>query len=380
MAGLPAFLEGFDYNVFAFSSPAIIESIQAPIAMLGLLTTGQAVGAALFSIVGGFAFDRLSVKNTILISVALFSVFTFVSGFVSSLTLLIIARLFVGIGIGMFQAAILSFLGDIFYEKRGSALSTFSVFYGGGMFVGPYLVSAFLPNYHTSFIVTGITSLITLILIYLFIPKTYKQIEKQKFKMKELLNKNVILISIASFFYGVTLFAFLGFSSQYFLNELSIPSGQAATIFSMYGIAGVIISFPLGMLADKFGAKRVFILTALFILIGSIGLFSVGSNILLLGASALIMGAGVGLPGFAVAIGQNSVGEHMAGTVSGWILFMFGVGQIFGGPLFSVLLPLGFVNAGLISLGLPILLCVILSLFISNGSRVSLKSKQEYPA
>ena len=74
------------------------------------------------------------------------------------------------------------------------------------------------------------------------------------------------------------------------------------------------------------------------------------------------------------------MGERIPGTVSGWILFMFGAGQIFGGPLFSVLLPLGFVNAGLISLGLPILLCVILSLFISNGSRASLKIKQDYPA
>src|SRR5690625_3106243 len=76
VAILPAFIEGFDLVMFSFAAPVIVENIQVPIAALGILVTGNAIGMAVFSIAGGFLFDKYSVKNIILASVAVFSVFT----------------------------------------------------------------------------------------------------------------------------------------------------------------------------------------------------------------------------------------------------------------------------------------------------------------
>src|SRR5699024_3462379 len=155
---------------------------------------------------------------------------------------------------------------------------------------------------------------------------------------------------MAVLLYGITLSAFLGYSSQYLLKGLSLPPGQAAFITSMYGISGIICALPLGALADRIGRQHVLRLSALFILIGGTGIFLVGANPLALSIFSFLFGAGVAYPGLSAAIGQDSVGGHAVGTVSGLIFFMFGVGQIFGGSIFALLLPIGFVNAGLISL------------------------------
>jgi len=176
---------------------------------------------------------------------------------------------------------------------------------------------------------------------------------------------------MAVLLYGITLSAFLGYSSQYLLKGLSLPPGQAAFITSMYGISGIICALPLGALADRIGRQHVLRLSALFILIGGTGIFLVGANPLALSIFSFLFGAGVAYPGLSAAIGQDSVGGHAVGTVSGLIFFMFGVGQIFGGSIFALLLPIGFVNAGLISLGVPSLLTVILCLFVSNAYRAS---------
>ena len=377
IAVLPAFLEGFDGNLFGFASPYIVENAHASVASLGLLITGSAIGLTLFSLAGGFLFDKFSVKNTILISVSIFSVFTFLSGFSHNLTMLMIARILDGIGVGMFQPAIVAFLGDIFPEKRGKATAAFAISYGAGIFVAPFVVSPFLPNITIPFAIVGILSALSVLGCYLFIPKTYKRLEKQKVEFKGVLNRNVNLISLSTLFYGVAQFAFIGFISQYLLKVLHLPPGQAAMISSIYGISGLICSMPLGMLADRIGRKHVFRLTGLLLFIGGAGIFSVGSHVLALSILMFVFGAGSYFPGIASAIGQDSVKEHVTGTVTGYIFFIFGIGQIFGGPLFSFLLPLGFMKAGLIALGVPSLLCFLLTLFTNSGMQRALQTEKD---
>jgi len=352
VSALPAFLEGFDVNLFAFGAPYIVRSIHGSIALLGLIGTGFALGIALFSLVGGYLFDKFSVKYTIILSVAVFALFTLLTGFAHDTVVLIGARLLVGIGIGMFQPAILALLGDIFFATRGRAVSAFAVFFGGGLFVGPYLISPFLPNYQTPFIISGVASALVLLLFYWIIPTSYKKIEKRKVSFRGIMTRNVIILSASIFLFGITLFGFLGYYSDYLLKFLSIAPEQAAAIESMGGLGGLICAFPLGFLADKIGRKYALSFASFLILIGSFGMFSVGRNIASLFILTFAFGAGWGIyVNLIAALGQDSVTDNVAGTVTGWLLFLYNVGALFGGPIFAIALSLGFVPAGLLTLG-----------------------------
>ncbi|WP_171823600.1 MFS transporter [Thermogymnomonas acidicola] len=202
--------------------------------------TGYAVGIAVFSLVGGFAFDRFSVKSTILISVAVFSAATFATGFVTNTPELFASRFVVGIGVGMFQPAGVSLLGDLFFETRGGkAVSVWATFFGVGLFTSPYTISPFLPAFRVPFEISGVLAVIILALIYLFIPATFKKVERASGTgFRGIFNRNVVLLSVSIFFFGIALFAgYIGYFSDYLINGLHFTHSSAAVIASSAGLA-----------------------------------------------------------------------------------------------------------------------------------------------
>lgn len=363
IASIPAFLEGFDNNLFTFGAPYIVHNVHGTAALLGSVATGYALGIAIFSMLGGYLFDKMPVKYTVMASIVLFAGFTVLTGYVTTPAGLFVARLGVGLGIGVFQPAGAALLGDIFFETRGRAISIFSVLFGLGLFVGPYLINPFLPHYRTPFILSGFAAIISLILFYLFIPKTYKVLERQHLQLKGMFNRNVLILSVGIFLFGITLFGFLGYYSDYLLTILHLPSGTAAGIYSMGGLGGLICAFPIGYLGDKIGRKRGVSFASLLIVIGSFGMFLVDKSILPLFILTFLFGAGWGIfVGLSVGLAQDSTDDSIAGSVTGWIYLVFNVGALFGGPIFALLIPAGFETAGLITLGLTSILTFLLTL------------------
>ena len=374
IASIPAFLEGFDNNLFTFGAPYIVHNVHGTSTLLGTLATGYALGIAIFSMVGGYLFDRTPVKYTVMASIALFAGFTVLTGYVTTPWALFVMRLGVGVGVGIFQPAAAALLGDIFFETRGRALSLFSVLFGLGLFVGPYLIGPFLPHYRIPFVLSGIAALISLILFAIFIPRTYKVLEKQNIKLSGMFNRNVIILSLAIFLFGITLFGFLGYYSDYLLNILRLNSGVSAGIYSMGGLGGLICAFPIGYLADKIGRKQGLILASLLIVIGSVGMFSVAHNVLLLFVLTFLFGAGWGIfVVLSIGLAQDSTHDAIAGSVTGWIYLIFNVGALLGGPMFSLLIPLGFKAAGLITLGLSSIISFVLSLLTRPVTRSNIE-------
>ncbi len=374
IASIPAFLEGFDNNLFTFGAPYIVHNVHGTSTLLGTLATGYALGIAIFSMVGGYLFDRTPVKYTVMASIALFAGFTVLTGYVTTPWALFVMRLGVGVGVGIFQPAAAALLGDIFFETRGRALSLFSVLFGLGLFVGPYLIGPFLPHYRIPFVLSGIAALISLILFAIFIPRTYKVLEKQNIKLSGMFNRNVIILSLAIFLFGITLFGFLGYYSDYLLNILRLNSGVSAGIYSMGGLGGLICAFPIGYLADKIGRKQGLILASLLIVIGSVGMFSVAHNVLLLFVLTFLFGAGWGIfVVLSIGLAQDSTHDAIAGSVTGWIYLIFNVGALLGGPMFSLLIPLGFKAAGLITLGLSSIISFVLSLLTRSVTRSNIE-------
>ncbi|EQB74553.1 MAG: sugar transport permease [Ferroplasma sp. Type II] len=187
VAGLPAFLEGFDGEIYSFGSTYIVPALTGPTYLsIGLILTGYAIGIAIFSLVGGYLFDRYSVKNTVILSVLVFSAFTVMTGFVNTTPELFIARLGVGVGVGIFQPAGVALLGDIFYETRGKAVSVWATFFSVGLFASPYLIEPFLPAFRLPFEISGALAIIILMLVIMIIPVTYKTIPNNPLNLLQL--------------------------------------------------------------------------------------------------------------------------------------------------------------------------------------------------
>jgi ACS family hexuronate transporter-like MFS transporter len=363
IAAIPAFLEGFDSNLYVFGSPIIVHQIHGAVSLLATAASGYAAGIAIFSIVGGYLFDRFSVKYVVIGSVAFFTAFTLLTGFVRTPVELLVVRTLVGVGIGVFQPAILALLGDMVFETRGRAVSAFAVFFGGGLLAGPYLIAPFLPHYQIPFIISGLASLAGLIVFYLVIPKTYKTLDRTKIALAGVFTRNVIFLSLSILFFGIALFGVSSYFSDYLLKFLLLPKIEAATIVGMTGLGGLVCAFPIGYLADRLGRKTGVTVSAALVMIGGVGLFIVSRNVAALIVLTLAFGAGRGIyASLVAALGQDSVDDAIAGSVTGWLFLVFNLGAFLGGPIFASLLSHGFATAGFLTVGLSSVLALLLTL------------------
>ena len=93
-------LDAFDLIVLTLSLSAIGATFSVGTGATGALSTVTLSASALGGILGGVLADRIGRARTLMLSVAVYSVFTFLSGLATSYEMLMVFRVFQGIGFG----------------------------------------------------------------------------------------------------------------------------------------------------------------------------------------------------------------------------------------------------------------------------------------
>ena len=93
-------LDAFDVMLFALVLPAVSADLGLTKAEGGLLGSVMLIAAAAGGVISGRIADRFGRTRALMLSVALYSVFTFLCGFANSLTQFIVLRIFLGFGMG----------------------------------------------------------------------------------------------------------------------------------------------------------------------------------------------------------------------------------------------------------------------------------------
>src|SRR3954447_19680029 len=93
-------LDAFDLIVLTLSLTAIGATFSVGTGATGALSTVTLSASAVGGILGGMLADRIGRARTLMLTVAVYSVFTFLSGLATSYEMLIVFRVFQGIGFG----------------------------------------------------------------------------------------------------------------------------------------------------------------------------------------------------------------------------------------------------------------------------------------
>lgn len=122
----------------------LVDPIRAELSLrdtdLGLLQgVAFAMVYALASLPLGWASDRTSRRNLVIVGVVIWSLATIACGYASSFNELFLARMFIGIGEASLAPAVISMIADLFpLERRGLAIGLFNmgmIIGGGGAFI-----------------------------------------------------------------------------------------------------------------------------------------------------------------------------------------------------------------------------------------------------
>jgi DHA2 family multidrug resistance protein len=137
---LPTFMEVLDTSIANVSLDHIAGGLSITIDQATWVLTSYLVANAIVIPISGWLSDAIGRKRYFLISIALFTISSFVCGIAPNLTTLVIARVFQGIGGGGLAPVEQSMLVDTFPPRqRGMAMAAFAIVVVVGPVLGPTL-------------------------------------------------------------------------------------------------------------------------------------------------------------------------------------------------------------------------------------------------
>lgn len=254
----------FTRQIVAVLGVDIREAFQLENLQIGFLYgTAFSVIYAIAGIPMGRLADRISRRWMIAIGLMIWSLMTVLSGFATSFSFLIIARLLVGISQSMLSPAVYSLLAEMFSPKKRATIFSF---YASGIFFGIGLsflaggTIALRYDWQTAMIAVGLPGLLLVPLVFWLVREPDRTIvryhpENDLLKdLKTLLKKKTVQYHLFGFSLlactGYTVLAFAGTVFNDVFNRADLTPQYG---WFLFGVAGTVILA--GRTADKLAEK-----------------------------------------------------------------------------------------------------------------------------
>ena len=402
--------DGYDLVVFGSVISALKEEWQVSTTLLGLISSLTLVGSLIGALMCGMAADKIGRKKVLLICVAIFSVFTLLTGLTDSIILFTIYRFMAGIGLGGLPPLLVTLTSE-YSPKRIRNIMVGIMF--SGYSIGGIAVSVFgiwvIPNlgWQWMFFIGAIPLLMLPLMIKTLPESVYFYVKEQRYEeAKEVLhrlnpsyipkNEDRLVANMESKGLPVTqlfkegrgvatvLFwtiCFMGLLLVYglstWLPQMMISAGYELTSSLLFllslNIGAIIGSITGGYLADRIGSKRV--LSVLYT-IGGVCLLMLGFNPdtwVLYMLTAFAGAASIGAQNLNNAFISSFYPPYMRSTALGTALSVGRIGAIIGPSLGGYLLSGAFpVYASFLVFAIPALIAAI------TVSSIPLKSSFGY--
>ncbi|HVX26043.1 MAG TPA: MFS transporter [Parafilimonas sp.] len=214
--------------------------------------------------------DKTNRRNTVAISLGIWSIMTTLSGTAKNFIQLLLARIGVGVGEAGGSPPAHAMISDYFPpEKRSTALSIYSagLYFGvlTGFLSGGYLNQKF--GWREAFFVVGIPGVIFSLLFFVTVKEPRRGATDatgqslQVYSLRDVLKKlyatkTFVWLAIASALNVFCIYGLLNWAPSFLTRLHGMTSAQIGSSLGLiYGIGGATGSFAGGLLTDHFGKK-----------------------------------------------------------------------------------------------------------------------------
>jgi MFS transporter, AAHS family, 4-hydroxybenzoate transporter len=364
------FLDGFDTTAIGYVAPALAKEWSLSKGALGPVFSAGLFGLMIGALIFGPLADRIGRKKIIIFSTLTFGIGALVTAFVQDVNALFAIRFLTGLGLGGAMPNAIALTSEFSPRRRRSTMVMIMfVGFSIGAALGGLLAAALIPQFgwRSVFIVGGVAPLIMVPILALKLPESVRflaligRADARVAQLLGLVNPKAPLAPATRFVVGepeltgipvlhlfkagrtlATLLLwvvfFMSLLDIYFLsnwlptvlNDLGASVSAAAAIGSMLQVGGVVGTFALGSIIDRFSFRAL-------ALVYFIAVFAVGA-IGQLGHSVIFVTMAIFAAGFCIVGGQIAANALAAGfyptavraTGVGWALGIGRVGSIVG--------------------------------------------------
>lgn len=315
----------------------------------------------------GRASDRRGRKEFLLWGLALYAASSVAFLLANSLFVLTLVMALQGVATAMVQPISMAYVGDLTPKGQEGRYSGYiNTAFLGGVAGGPVLggVVRDLYNMQASFILLGILSLLSLILLWLFLPEVRHEKNtdttahlpfREIFSCHPLVGMSVFRLSYAAANAAIWVFVPL-LAAQL----LALSTSQIGLLISLNVLVSTVMQAPCGRLADRVTNKVTLIVIGGLVSAVSLALFPLATTYWHLVVLNLLVGAAFGLayPAHMAVAMENAKGFGM-GTVMSLLLTVHSFAMTVGPMLFGLVIDLYSLNGVFYSSGLFGLLVTI---------------------
>lgn len=370
-------LDGMDVMVVSYAAPNISKAWQITSQSLGIVFSAGLLGMSIGAMFLAPRADKIGRKAMILICNVLMGLSVFGTSWANSVEMLMLFRVISGVGIGGMLASTATLTAE---NAPTNAKDFWVSFVMAGYPVGAVLsglaAASIIPQYgwQSMFQVAGITSIVTLPIVFFFLK------ESSEFLDKSVVKKNPAVGALLTQKYqkatiGLWVAIFMAFATLYFLTtwipKLAAATGiseklaiYAGTVFNLGAFFGIVSQ---GYFSTKFGLQKT-IATYLFLTALLMLLFGYIHDSVLVLITFGLLGFGV-QGGF---VGMYSLAAKMypteiRATGVGWAVGAGRIGAIVGPLLGGFLIGAGLSMASnFMIFAIPTIIAGVATIFIST--------------
>ncbi len=287
--------------VFAISLQAlppifgnIMEDIPFSNSQAGFLMSSYALLGIFLPFLAIFFLDKLNLKKMIIVALALVIIGLVGFALSSSYTSLLIYRLISGAG-ATILIVLSPLLVTIYFTKQnmGTAMGIFNVAVPVGTVISVNLfgyLGLFMSWQSNIAVIIGFVSIVLLLVMFFLIaPPEQKEKNSNSPKVKINLGISLIFVGIIWMIANGQLLAYITFGSVFFqLQNMSVQ--EAGFLTSMIMLISIFLTPIIGIMIDKTGQKKIFLLFGLAIM--AIAFFAMATSWLSLTLWAVALGVG----------------------------------------------------------------------------------------